>query len=74
LEQEQGLKDKGIANTMGIEPMKEVCTPQLFASMTILGMVTIGENPLYTPIDEVANLEKFTFDRKWKQIVRQTHK
>jgi hypothetical protein len=44
--------------------MEGVYTPRIFASMTISRMVTTGDMTFPTSIDEVANLEMFTFDRK----------
>jgi hypothetical protein len=59
---------------MGIKPMEEVYTAESFDDMIVLRMIIVVEIPLPRAIDEVANLEMFTFNRKGKQIVIKTHK
>jgi hypothetical protein len=46
--------------------MEEFFTPKTFASTFALGMVTKRERSITTPIDEMANLEIFTFYKQRK--------
>jgi elongation factor P hydroxylase len=43
--------------------MEEVFTTQTFANNFGSGMVIGGDDPIPTPIDEVVDLELFSFDK-----------
>jgi hypothetical protein len=51
-------------------PMEEVFTTQTFSSTFGPGMVAGGDGPIPTPVDEVSNLELFSFDKQRKQVIR----
>jgi hypothetical protein len=48
--------------------------PKRFSMMSSTRLFIEGDMPIPMPTNEIVNLEMFSFNRKKKQIVRQTHK
>jgi hypothetical protein len=54
--------------------MEEVYTPQPFSNSFVSCMVTKLEGHIPTPVDDVTNLELFSFDHQKKKAIMKMHK
>jgi hypothetical protein len=54
--------------------MEEVFTTQTFSNTFGLGMVIGGDDPIPSHLDEIVDLELFSFEKKRKKVIRQKHK
>jgi hypothetical protein len=58
----------------GKEPSQDPISEHFYTPGSVRNILSWGDQPIHQPVEEVANLESFAYDRKRRSIVKRTQR